>query len=130
VLRKPHDHILVVPKNRTHRWKQELHKLHHLQALAITPSEDSIVYIRTKVEGWFLKKKSKLYLRSMQVDLDGNVIMQPPKKVLLHHPFLQSSGSNLSVISDSRGVHCFIVHCSGIVEKVTFETGVLLDTPA
>jgi len=66
----------------------------------------------------------------MQIDPDGNVVMQPPKKVLLHHPFQHGSGSSLSVISDLRGVHCFIVHCSGIVEKVTFETGALLDTPA
>jgi len=126
VLWKSHDNILIAPHNCTEQWRQELSKLDSLQALAITPSEDHILYIRVKRK-LLSARKTKLYIRRMEVDRDGNVLLRPPKKVLLHHLF-QPGSSTLSVASDERGVHCFILHITGDVEKVVFDHA-LLDTP-
>jgi hypothetical protein len=127
LLWKSHDNILIAPHNCTDRWRQELSKLDSLQALAITPPEDHIVYIRVKRK-FLSPRKTKLYISRMEVDADGNAVLRPPKKVLLHHLF-QPGSSTLSVASDERGIHCFIMHITGDVEKVVFDDHTLLDTP-
>ncbi|CZR51481.1 uncharacterized protein PAC_01357 [Phialocephala subalpina] len=126
VLWKSHNNILIAPHNCTDRWGQNLSKLDDLQALAITPSEDHIVYIRVKWK-FFAARKTKLYIRRMEVDRDGNVVLLPPRKVLLNHLF-QHGSSTLSVASDKRDVRCFVVHITGDVEKVVFDAHALLDT--
>jgi hypothetical protein len=92
-----------------------------LQALAICPRQDAVVYVRTKTKwsGFRLRPRTRLYIRKMMFDGEGNVNFGSVQKVELRYPFVP--GSSISIFYEASGVQCFVAHRKGHVEKVVFE---------
>ncbi len=100
----------------------KLYPFKNLKALAISPNEDALAYIKMK-RRWkktlFPEIHKNIYIRRMKFDSDGNVTFVAPVKVSLEYPF--DDGSSLSMICENGEVHCFVAHRNGPVEKIVFQ---------
>jgi len=102
-------------------WAEDPHQFKGLQALSISPRQDAVVYVKTKMKwsGLRLRPRTRLYFRKMAFDGEGNVNFGSVQKVELRYPFVD--GSSISIFCEASGVQCFVAHRQGHVEKVVFE---------
>jgi len=133
VLWKPHDDIVIVPKNCHSPWREERlslknrPSLKHLKAIAVTPNEDQIVYILSKHKPFQLRHCTTLYIRKIEYSNNGVPTLGARRKAILRHPF--EAGSTLTISShDDHEIRCFVSHSRGAVEAAVFNQA-FPDTP-
>jgi hypothetical protein len=121
---------MVVPETASTNWTAESHSLKkHIRALVVVPTEDAIVYIRSKRKwkNFSYSLQTTLYYQTIRFTSDGNISLEKHKKWRLRDHFLE--GDSISVSQPAHETfHIFITHCKGAAERIPFDRSTFWDT--
>jgi hypothetical protein len=114
---------MIIPETPSAHWTAESHGLKkYIQALVVVPTEDAIVYIRSKRKwkNFPYSLQTTLYYQTIRFSEDGNISLERHKKWRLRDHFLE--GDCISVSQPAHETfHIFITHCKGTAERILFD---------